>query len=247
MRFFLNLSVGPLIGLLAACSSMPADQISDARDPYENTNRSVFEFNMAVDTAVVEPAAKGYRALPQVMQTGLSNHAEWTSYPSTAVNSVLQGKFENAALAAVNFLVNGLTLGFVDLTEDEDDPVREDFGQTLAAWSVPEGSYIMMPILGPGTARSHTGFLLDAITNPLGYSGAGGAETIQYTSTPVNVVTFRGNNFDQVNDVKYNSADPYAKTRSLYYQYREGQLNDGDREAASASDDAFDSFLSDEN
>ena len=74
MRFFINLPkgllIGPLIGLLAACSSMPADQISDARDPYENTNRSVFEFNMAVDTAVVEPAAKGYRALPQFMQDG---------------------------------------------------------------------------------------------------------------------------------------------------------------------------------
>ncbi len=251
MRFFINLPkgllIGPLIGLLAACSSMPADQISDARDPYENTNRSVFEFNMAVDTAVVEPAAKGYRALPQFMQDGLSNHAEWTSYPSTAVNSVLQGKFENAALATVNFLVNGLTLGFVDLTEDEDDPIREDFGQTLAAWSVPEGSYIMMPLLGPGTTRSHTGFLLDAITNPLGYSGQSGAETIQYTSTPVGVVTFRGNNFDQVNDVKYNAADPYAKTRSFYFQYREGQLNDGDRTASTDSDDAFDSFLSDEN
>ena len=243
----MRLSILLLATFLTACSSLPAEQMSDSRDPYEATNRSIFEFNMAVDTAVIEPAAKGYRQLPQGVQTALTNHAEWTSYPSTAVNSTLQGKFENAALATINFLVNGLTLGFADLTEDEDDPIREDFGQTLAAWSVPEGSYVQLPLLGPGTTRSHFGFLVDVVTNPLGFSGHGGAETVRYTSTPTSVVTFRGNNYDQINEIKYNSPDPYVKTRSYYYQFREGQLNDGDRSVNTAADDAFDDFLNDEN
>ncbi|HCV88336.1 MAG TPA: ABC transporter, partial [Alphaproteobacteria bacterium] len=68
--------------------------------------------------------------------------------PSTAVNSTLQGKYENAGLATLNFLVNGLTLGFADLTEGEDEVMQEDFGQTLASWDVPEGSYMMVPVLG---------------------------------------------------------------------------------------------------
>ena len=236
-----------LMILFAGCSSLPADQVFDTRDPYEDSNRSVFDFNVAVDTAVIEPLARGYRSLPGGVQTALTNHAQWTSFPSTAVNSALQGKFENAALATVNFLVNGLALGFIDLTDDADDPIREDFGQTLDSWTVPQGSYIMMPLLGPGTVRSHVGFLVDAVTNPLSYSGQGGIEAIQYTSTPIRVTTSRGNNFDQINDIKYNAADPYAKTRALYFQFRENQLNDGDPLAPSDADTAFDDFLSDEN
>ena len=233
--------------LVSGCSSLPADQRSDARDPYETSNRQIFAFNMGVDDAVIEPAAKGYRKLPEGVQTALTNHAQWTSHPSTAVNSLLQGKLENAALATVDFLINGLTLGLADLTDDADDPEREDFGQTLAAWSLPEGSYVVMPLLGPGTTRSHTGFLVDSITNPLGYSGVGGVDVIRVTSAPVSVVSFRGNQFNQINDIKYNATDPYARTRSLYFQYREGQIIDGDLNVSTATDDAFDSFLNEGN
>lgn len=236
----------PVMMALAACSSTGEMASTDPRDPYENTNRQVYAFNDKLDDIVLEPVAKGYRALPSPAQTALTNHATWTSYPSTAVNSTLQGKFENAALATIHFLINGLTLGFVDLTEDDDDPMREDFGQTLAAWSVPEGSYVMMPVLGPGTVRSHTGWLVDTVTNPLGFMAEPTADTIAAAQGPTRAVTFRGNNFDQINDVKYNAADPYARTRSIYYQYREGQLKDGDASAPSATDDAFDAFLNED-
>lgn len=232
---------------LGACSSTGDIAATDARDPYENTNRKIYEFNMAVDTVVLEPAARGYRALPSPAQTAISNHVEWTSYPSTAVNSTLQGKFENAALATIHFLINGLTLGFVDLTEDDDDPVPADFGQTMASWSVPEGSYVMMPLLGPGTVRSHTGFLVDAVTNPLGFMNEPTVDTIRTAQAPAGAITFRGNNFDQFNEVKYNSADPYSKTRSIYYQYREGQLRGGNPDAPSQADDAFENFLNEDN
>ena len=158
------------------------------------------------------------------------------------MNSTLQGKFENAALATIHFLINGLTLGLADLTEDDDDPTAEDFGQTLATWNVPEGNYVMMPLLGPGTVRSHTGFVVDAITNPLGFIPIEGASAVQ-TSNTVNIVTFRGNNFEQINDVKYNAIDPYAKTRSLYFQYREGQIVGLNPEGVSSSDKAFDEFF----
>ena len=229
--------------IVAGCAETPPDVVSDSRDPFENANRKVFEFNMAVDDVVLEPVAKGYRQLPDGVQTSLSNFGTWTGYPSTAVNSTLQGKFENAALATIHFLMNSLTLGFADLTEDDDDPETEDFGQTLAYWNVPEGGYVVMPLLGPGTVRSHTGFVVDAITNPLGFIPVEGASAVQTASTPVNVVTFRGNNFDQINDVKYNAIDPYAKTRSLYFQYREGQIVGLNPEGVSSSDKAFDEFF----
>ena len=157
--------------MLGACSSLPEDQRSDVRDPYEDANRSVFAFNMAADTYVLEPVADGYRTVaPNAVQRAVTNHVEWASLPSTAVNSTLQGKFENATLAVLHFAINGLTLGLVDLTEDDDQPLREDFGQTLAAANVPEGSYIEVPLLGGHTTRSLTGRVVDFVLNPLSLS-----------------------------------------------------------------------------
>ena len=151
-----------MASILGACASLPEDQRSDIRDPYEETNRKVFAFNMAADSYVLEPVAYGYRTVaPSSVQRAVSNHVDWVSLPSTAVNSTLQGKFENATLAVLHFAVNGLTLGFVDLTADDDQPTREDFGQTLAAANVPEGAYVEVPLLGGHTARSLSGRLVD--------------------------------------------------------------------------------------
>ena len=35
---------------LAGCSSMPAEERANSRDPYEDANRKVFAFNMGVDS-----------------------------------------------------------------------------------------------------------------------------------------------------------------------------------------------------
>jgi phospholipid-binding lipoprotein MlaA len=57
------------------------------------------------------------------------------------------------------------------------------------------------------------------------------------------VISFRSNNFDQINDLKNNAPDPYARTRSLYFQFREGQIVNINPEETSSSDQAFDDFL----
>ena len=38
--------------LLAACSSVPDAEKTDARDPYEGSNRKAFAFNMGLDTNI---------------------------------------------------------------------------------------------------------------------------------------------------------------------------------------------------
>ena len=50
-----------VLGMLLGCSSTPKTDRSNARDPYENTNRKTFAFNMGVDSYVLEPMADGYR------------------------------------------------------------------------------------------------------------------------------------------------------------------------------------------
>ena len=128
------------LSFLAACTSMPDDEKTAINDPFENTNRKIFAFNLAVDDYALEPAANLYRnTAPEPVQKGVNNYVSWAGMPLTAVNSALQGKFENAALASLNFLVNGLTFGFVDLMEGEDQPKREDFGQTLTSAGMDQG------------------------------------------------------------------------------------------------------------
>ena len=249
-----HIATGALIAAavaLAGCSSTPPDDRSDVRDRYEDANRKVFAFNMDVDTYVLEPVASGYRnTVPEGGRTAIDNHLNWASMPSTAINSTLQGKFENAALATLNFLVNGLTLGFADLSEDDQKVNREDFGQTLAAYDVPEGSYLMVPVLGPRTTRSLTGNVVDFVMNPLQIFGTGNtANAVRTAQAPVGAVSFRANNFEAFNDVKYNSLDPYARTRSVYYQTRLGLLEDrvAEKAGSAVSEDEFDSLFEEPN
>ena len=236
-----------LILLLGACSSLPEDKRSDLRDPFEDTNRSVFAFNMAADSYVLEPVADGYRTIaPNGVQKAVTNHVTWVSLPSTAVNSTLQGKFENAGLAVLHFAINGLTLGFADLTQDDEQPTREDFGQTLAAADVPEGAYIEVPLLGGHSARSLTGRVVDFALNPLSVLEAGEvAQSVQAAQLPVSAVSARANDFEAINEVKYNSLDPYARARSVYYQKRKGLLEDRlpGEIVAGDNDNAFEAFF----
>ena len=89
---------------------------------------------------------------------------------------------------------------------------------------------------------------MDIFLNPLSVLEAGQAgQTIQQAQLPVGAVSFRAQNFDAVNEVKYNSLDPYARARSVYYQQRQGLLEDRvagmiSEDASDANDDAFDSF-----
>ena len=84
----------------------------------------------------------------------------------------------------MHFIVNSLTLGLVDLTEDPKAVKSQDFGQTLASFDVPEGNYLMVPVLGPNTSRSLTGRIVDSVTNPMSFLKAGDAvqTCLLYTS-----------------------------------------------------------------
>ena len=216
-----------LAGFLTACSSPPGAGRSDPLDPYENPNRSVFAANMALDTYVLEPVADSYRkSVPVSTRRAIDRHLDWTGLPATTVNSALQGRLENAGLAIVHFAINGLTLGFVDLTEDPQEVKAQDFGQTLAFMDVPQGSYLMVPVLGPNTSRGLAGRIVDTVTNPMAYLNAGDNVAIAGSlQGPMQAVSFRANWFDAINDVKYGSLDPYARTRSVYFQSRAGRIN----------------------
>jgi phospholipid-binding lipoprotein MlaA len=233
--------------LLAACSTAPKTDRTDQRDPHEASNRKTFAFNTELDTRLIEPAADIYRrAVPVAGRKAINNHIDWAGLPATTFNSTLQGRFENAGLSVLHFLVNGLTLGAADLTEDPKAVNSQDFGQTLAYFDVPQGNFLMVPILGPNTSRSLTGRVVDTVTNPMSFLKAGDSiQTIQSIRPPINAISFRANMFEVLNDIKYNSLDPYVRTRSLYYQSRAGRINAivGKPTNNWETDDQFELFL----
>ena len=227
--------------LVGACANSDSGQAR--HDPYEAFNRQAFGFNTEVDDVVLEPAARVYLSTPQIAQNTLTNFADWTTLPSTTANSIFQGDIRNAGLGVLTFLVNGLTLGLADLTEHQDDPVPTNFDDTMKGLNIGEGHYVVLPFLGSGTTRSHTAWAVDTITNPLGFAASPTISAIRIAAAPAQAITFRGNNYDWINDVNYNALDPYARTRSIYFQSdpetnKSNQGNQGEE-----STDDFDDFI----
>ena len=73
-------------------------------DPWENWNRKVFAFNEDLDAAVLKPVATVYAdVMPQPVRNGISNFFGNAADAWSAINNVLQGKFELGVQDATRF------------------------------------------------------------------------------------------------------------------------------------------------
>ena len=166
--FFRQLGMPAVIiclALISGCAS--TGSAPDANDPFESVNRSILEFNLASDRVFLKPIASGYsRAIPAPIRKGITNVFNNLREPWTVVNDLLQGKFALAAQDATRFLMNttiGL-FGILDVATHADIPRRrEDFGQTLGYWGVPDGPFLVLPFLGPSNVRDSVGLVPDFV------------------------------------------------------------------------------------
>src|SRR5210317_113150 len=119
--------------IVSGCSSQQVTMTDPERDPWEAYNRKIHSFNMAFDNAIFRPVAKGYDVvMPDPPQRGVRNFFRNLAYPVTALNLVLQGKFEESLTATGRFLMNSTVglAGFFDVaTKVEIPEYSEDFGQ----------------------------------------------------------------------------------------------------------------------
>jgi phospholipid-binding lipoprotein MlaA len=239
MHRSLFLTVALLSVLTAGCSTSNPEALAQ-NDPYEQTNRSIFKMNMAIDNAVAKPIAKFYNhAVPVPVRDSIHNALTNLDKPVTFGNDVLQGEATRASETLERFALNS-TLGVAGLfdvaTRMGVPDHSEDFGQTLGVWGVREGPYLVIPFLGPDPPRDLTGDVADIFMDPLTYIKFHGSDTWYAVRSGVDVLDLRARNVDTVEQIERTSIDFYATTRSLYRQYRNAEIRNGAPEPQDTSD-----------
>jgi phospholipid-binding lipoprotein MlaA len=198
-------------------------QASDSVDPLEGFNRKVYGFNKVVDNIALKPLAKGYQAVtPDLVEAGVSNFFGNLQDVGTLVNNVLQFKMDDA-LTDFGRIAFNTTIGLAGVIDVSSEmglkKNREDFGQTLGAWGVSSGPYIVMPFFGPSTLRdAPASFVpLDA----WGYVEHVPTRNVGYATR---FVDSRAKLFEYE---KLVSGDEYIFVRDAYLGLRKQAVNDG--------------------
>ena len=234
----LGMLIGAAISLGGCATTGVTEQqnVANKADPYENFNRKMFIFNDTVDDYVAKPISDGYKWItPQFMQTGVYNFFNNLKNINVVINDILQAKFAQSAHDTGRFALNttmGLG-GFVDVAKsvglEQND---EDFEQTLAVWGVPQGSYLVIPFLGPSTVRGIPGAAFDTAANPTSYVGL-----------PVQLISLLNTRANAEGSLKFideAALDPYVFTRESFLQWRNNLATDGKSESSLDLDDALD-------
>lgn len=222
--------------LLWSCSVwsifVTADESSDI-DPYQTINQKIFSFNKHIDDHFARPVAKFYVAVtPDPVERGIANLFANLKEVTNVFNDLLQGKFAQAANDTGRFGINS-TIGLAGLFDvasllNLKKSDGEDFGQTLGYWGVPEGPYLMLPLIGPSTLRDAPSRIVDRFTDPSDYLSH---KTDRIIVKGTSLVVMRASLLEYDNLI---SGDSYTLVRDVYLQRRAYKVTDG------AVEDEFD-------
>lgn len=213
---------------LAACG--PAAIPSGVSDPYEAQNRAMFEENLALDRALFGGSGRKAGTGGGGLARRVSAFAANLRLPSVVVNDLAQGRIEDAVHNTARFAFN-TTLGVAGLFDVATDIGLEerdtDFGETLHVWGVPEGNFVMLPLLGPSTERDALGMVVDLFTNPLTYALHGRARYLPPAANIAGRFADRVIYGDALDELIYSAEDPYATARLYYLDNRRHKLARG--------------------
>ena len=210
------------------------NQPAEIKDCFESLNRATFAFNQALDGIIFKPVASAYRVLPSPLKSGVSNSLDNLSTLVTIPNNILQGEVKKAGINSGRFIINSTIgiLGFIDVAQHLGFPEyeKEDYGQSLATMGVGPGCYLVLPVLGPSTARDATASIANFVGGDAWYNVTVNNDTHYFTdfdyyaSRITAGVDFRAKNYDAIENLEKNSIDFYASVKSLYLQDRQQKI-----------------------
>jgi len=207
---------------------------AEVKDCFEGLNRATFNFNQALDGIIFKPVASVYRTIPSPLRTGVSNSLDNLSNLVTIPNNIIQGDLDKAGANAGRLVIN-TTLGVLGLFDVAQHfglvkEEKEDYGQSLATLGVGPGCYVVLPVLGPSTARDASSSIVNFIGGDPWYNVTVKNDTQYfndanfYSTKAASGVDFRAKNYNSIENLEKNSIDFYASVKSLYLQDRQQKI-----------------------
>lgn len=217
-----------LLGALALLSGCASLKGPDPRDPWEPMNRKVYQFNDTVDRMFMRPVATAYnKVTPRPVRVGVSNFFNNASDYWSVINNAAQLKPEPTVAMAMRVSLNtvvGLG-GVLDIASEVGiERYKEDLGQTLGRWGVPQGPFVVLPLLGPSTVRDTLALTTEAAGSPINR-----VTPIRTRNqlTLLDGIDTRASYLRAGQVLQEAALDPYSFTRDVYLQKRRNDTYDG--------------------
>lgn len=226
-----------LLTLIFAAGFSLSAAAQDARtgdyyDPIESFNRGVFGFNNFVDIYFLDPVTDGYRfVVPDGGRSMVSNFIRNLREPLNIANNLLQGDLDGAYNSTFRMITNSFAGfgGLLDVAGREGYIYEyESLDQTLAVYGLPQGPYLVLPLIGPGSTSGHASLFAEGFADPF---NRWAINTDQEEWIVVRQATQVLNSKDQFVDVqrdlRVNSSDYYAAVRNILFQQGQNLIYEG--------------------
>ena len=220
--------------LLTGCASTSPN--ANPQDPYEGFNRGMYKFNDALDRAILKPVTRGYKAvMPDPAEKMVHNFFSNIDDIFVTIHDLLQFKFKKAGHDFTRVWVNTIfgVFGLFDVAHNLEKH-NEDFGQTLGYWGVESGPYIVLPFLGPSSARDGVGVGVDSY-----YGVIENTEDIALRNTLYGTgkIDQRAQLLETEQVIEGTVVDRYSFIRDAYLMRRRSLVYDGDPPRVKYDDD----------
>ena len=226
-RFYRNCAVLVCLLILSGCASTKTDT-NDNDGALESYNHAMFKFNNAVEKGVIRPVAKGYRAVTnKYVRQRVTNFFNNLEEPVSMANHLLQGEFHNSGQNLARFMINSTIgiLGLYDVASKAGlEKMPTGLDETMATWCVPDGPYIVLPIVGPSTPRAATGWVADGYSAPAYWAvNKSGDDEAMWAYTGAMSLKYLNKyteNLNMIESLEEGSIDYYETVKSAYMQNR---------------------------
>ena len=204
-------------------------------DIFAPINRPVHHFNDFVYQHFLDPVTKFYvDCMPNSVRISFKNFFSNLKYPIRFVSNLLQFKIKEAYYESLKFGMNS-TIGIFGINTPSDkfsvlkEIPDEDLGQVLAVWGIPEGPYIMVPILGPSTLRDLPARFVGRKINIIDINSDNwdtvDSKWIALLNT-AEILSINEEILPRYESVKKTSIDFYTSLRSAYLQQRDQAISE---------------------